>query len=129
MKGSLQVHKATVYSLLLIWGLLVLKPIIYFITVGGRGFEGERDDWRKVQAGEMEERCWEQDAGRRTADALREGFCSAEEPFPFSTVNNSPCLSWTAFTAAFVRSDILGSLKSGEGSASRVFTGMGKAEH
>ena len=49
--------------------------------------------------------------------------------FPFGTVNNSPCLSWTAFTAPFVCSDILGSLKSGEGLASRVFTAMGKAEY
>lgn len=50
---------------------------------------------------------------RQTADARREGYCSGEQRFSFGTVNNSPCLSWTAFTAPFVRSDILGSPKRG----------------
>lgn len=34
------------------------------------------------------------------------GYCSGEERFSFGTVNNSPRLSWTAFTAPFVCSDI-----------------------
>lgn len=55
---------------------------------------------------------------RQTADAQRK-----------RTVNNGPCLSWTVFTAPFVRGDIFGSLKRAEGSASRVFTGTGNADY
>lgn len=49
----------------------------------------------------------------QTSDTRREGggYCLGGERFSFGTVNNSPCLSWTAFTAPFVWSDILGSLR------------------
>ena len=52
-----------------------------------------------------------------------------EERCSFGTVNNSPCLSWMPFTAAFVCSDILGSLKRQEclrGLSSQVFLWPGK---
>lgn len=62
---------------------------------------------------------------KETADALGGGLLLlGEERFSFGTVNNSPRLSWMAFTAPFVCSDILGSLKRGEGLRGLSFQGF-----
>lgn len=90
---------------------------------GGLGLEKRG---RKMKGKRLKK--WGENTGgimrRQTADARREGCCSGEERFSFGTVNNSPCLSWTAFTAPFVCSDILGSLKRGEGLRGLGFQGF-----
>lgn len=110
--------------------------LLYYV-MRQRAIKRERADWRK-RGGRQRRlkekwRDWKRaKKGKHYKETdgwrlwRRGGSVWQRSDFSFGTVNNSPCLSWTAFMAPFVCSDILGSLRekrAGEGSASRVFTG------